>query len=249
MRLVLKGILFCGVVKSIKRFIKNGVMRSCLVAAFLTFLTMITVVSVKAQDPIAEVIKAGIKKAIKAVDLKIQRLQTKTIWLQNAQKVIENTMSKVHLEEISGWVEKQRALYDNYYSELWKVKSIINYYDRIKEISSSEKRLLEEYKRGLTLFKQDKHFSPEELTYITDVYAGILRESLKNIDGVLFVINSFSTQMSDAGRLKIIEQTADKMDEVYADLKGFNTATMMLRFQRLRSGDEIEAIKSVYGIN
>src|SRR5437763_10954950 len=86
---------------------------------------------IKAQDAIAEVIKAGIKKAIKAVDLKIQRLQTKTIWLQNAQKVIENAMAKVHLEEISGWAEKQRALYDNYYSELWKVKSIISYYDRV----------------------------------------------------------------------------------------------------------------------
>jgi hypothetical protein len=44
----------------------------------------------KAQDPITLIIKQGIKKVIIAVDLKIQRLQTKTIWLQNAQKVVEN---------------------------------------------------------------------------------------------------------------------------------------------------------------
>jgi hypothetical protein len=41
---------------------------------------------VQAQTGILEIIKAGIVKVIKAVDLKIQRLQTKTIWLQNAQK-------------------------------------------------------------------------------------------------------------------------------------------------------------------
>ena len=37
-----------------------------------------------AQIPILEIIKAAVKKVIKAVDLKIQRLQNKTIWLQNA---------------------------------------------------------------------------------------------------------------------------------------------------------------------
>ena len=45
----------------------------------------------KAQFPIAEIIKQAIKKVIVAVDLKIQKLQNKTIWLQNAQKAVENT--------------------------------------------------------------------------------------------------------------------------------------------------------------
>src|SRR3954449_9076295 len=115
-------------------------MRSVFVVGLLSFSIMFPAAPVKAQDAITEVIKAGNKKAIRAVDLKIQRLQTKTIWLQNAQKVIENKMAKAHLEEISGWVEKQRTLYADYYSELWKVKSKIAYYDRIKAISSTQKR-------------------------------------------------------------------------------------------------------------
>src|SRR5688572_10980502 len=50
--------------------------------------------------PILEVIKQGVVKVIRAVDLKIQRLQNETIWLQHAQKVMENTLSKLKLEEI-----------------------------------------------------------------------------------------------------------------------------------------------------
>jgi hypothetical protein len=46
--------------------------------------------STDAQLPIAQIIKEGIKKVIIAVDLKIQRLQTKTIWLQNAQTVVKD---------------------------------------------------------------------------------------------------------------------------------------------------------------
>ena len=75
-----------------------------------------------AQIPVLEIIRQGIKKVIIAVDLKIQRLQNKTIWLQNAQKTIENTMSKLRLDEIGDWVERQRKLYADYFDELHKVK-------------------------------------------------------------------------------------------------------------------------------
>ena len=73
----------------------------------------------RAQDPITEVIRQGIVKVIRAIDLKIQRLQNETIWLQNAQKTLENTMSKLKLDEISDWVERQRKLYGDYFQELW----------------------------------------------------------------------------------------------------------------------------------
>ncbi len=81
----------------------------CLGCALLW--TIAPINGVSAQDPITLIIKEGIVKVIKAVDLKIQRLQNKTIWLQNAQKTLENSMSKLKLDEISGWVEKQRTLY------------------------------------------------------------------------------------------------------------------------------------------
>src|SRR6478752_7099247 len=102
----------------------------------------------QAQIPILEIIKAAVKKVIKAVDLKIQRLQNKTIWLQNAQKTLENTMSKLKLEEITGWVEKQRELFSEYYDELKKVKDIITKYQRVKDITRKQIELVAVYKRA-----------------------------------------------------------------------------------------------------
>lgn len=150
------------------------------------------------KTPITLIIKEGVKKVIKAVDLKIQRLQNKTIWLQNAQKVVENTMSQVKLDEITNWAEKQRTLYKDYFDELWKVKNVISYYHRIREITEKQIRLVEEYKRAWAIFKQDKHFTTDELSYMRRVYTGILDESVKNLDQLYLVINSFSMRMSDA---------------------------------------------------
>lgn len=202
-----------------------------------------------AQIAVLEVIKAGVKKVIKAVDLKVQRLQNETIWLQNAQKVLENQLSKLKLTEIADWTEKQKDLYSQYYTELWKIKSAIAYYKRIKDLTEKQLAIVDEYKWAWNLFRQDKHFSAEELDQIQKVYSGILEESVKNLDQILLVAGSFKTQMSDAKRLEIINAAADQMDINYNDLKQFNTQNSKLSIQRAKSLEEVVKLKEIYGIN
>ncbi len=202
-----------------------------------------------AQIAVVEVIRAGVKKVIKAVDLKVQRLQNKTIWLQNAQKVLENQLSKLKLDEIAGWTEKQKDLYSRYYGELWEIRSAVAYYKRIRELSQSQLDIVEEYKRAWELFRQDQNFSPDELDYMQKVYSGILDESIKNIDQVLLVVNSFKTQMGDAARLEIINRAADRIDINYGDLKKFSAQNSTLSIQRAKSLDEITHLKEIYGID
>lgn len=201
-----------------------------------------------AQIAVVEVIKAGVKKVIKAVDLKIQRLQNETIWLQNAQKVLENQLSKLKLTEIADWTTKQKNLYSEYYDELWKIKSSIAYYKRIKDLTQKQIAIVDEYKWAWNLFRQDKHFNADELSHMEKVYSGILDESIKNLDQILMVISSFKTQMSDAERLEVINRAADQMDDNYNDLKQFNTGNITLSIQRATSLDETAQLKEIYGI-
>lgn len=201
-----------------------------------------------AQIAVVEVIKAGVKKVIKAVDLKIQRLQNETIWLQNAQKVLENQLSKLKLTEIADWTTKQKNLYSEYYDELWKIKSSIAYYKRIKDLTQKQVAIVDEYKWAWNLFRQDKHFNADELSHMKTVYSGILDESIKNLDQILMVISSFKTQMSDAERLEVINRAADQMDDNYNDLKQFNTGNITLSIQRATSLDETAQLKEIYGI-
>ncbi|WP_232456788.1 conjugal transfer protein TraI [Pedobacter psychrophilus] len=204
---------------------------------------------VKAQIPLAEVIKAGVKKIVKAVDLKVQRLQNKTIWLQNAQKVLENKLSKLRLGEISDWSEKQRNLYKDYFEELKKVKTAITYYHRIKDIGLKQSKILKAYQQAWDLTKKDPNFTPKELMYISNVYSGILDASLKNLDGVMLVITAFQTQMSDAERLEIIRDAADQIDTNYFDLMRFNRENIQLSISRAKGSSEINQIRQWYGLN
>lgn len=202
----------------------------------------------KAGIPIAVIIKEAIKKVIKAVDLMIQRLQNKTIWLQNAQKVLENKLSQFKLNEIAEWTRKHKKLYQKYYDELWKVKTALSAYQRIREIMDKQVRIVEEYKRAWNMVRKDKHFTQAEIDYMYSVYKGILNESVRNLDQILLVINSFRTQMTDAQRLAIITQAGDRIEQNFVDLLEFNMNTYQLSLNRAKTQYEIDRVKKLYGL-
>jgi RNA polymerase-interacting CarD/CdnL/TRCF family regulator len=222
--------------------------RAMVMCGLMLYCLTMPVQKLAAQIPIAEIIKAGVKKVIRAIDLKIQRLQNETIWLQNAQKTLENKMQELKLAEISDWVEKQRKLYADYYEELWRVKSAITYYDKVKDIIHKQVQLVDEYKQAIALLKRDKHFAVDDIEYMEKVYSGILHESIKNLDQVNLVINSFVTQMSDAKRLELINVAESNIEQNLVDLRQFNNQNIRLSLQRAKDKSEINAVKALYGI-
>ena len=222
-------------------------MKKKLCAGIVMLILSFTSLQSSAQIPIADIIKQAITKVIVAVDLKIQRLQNKTIWLQNAQKTLENEMSKLKLSEITDWVEKQKKLYDDYFQELWQVKAALSYYYRVKDIIQRQVQIVNEYKQAWALFQKDKDFTPGELDAMFTVYSGMMDESLKSLDQLFLVINAFATQMSDAKRLEIINGVADKMEETYSDLKEFNDQNKMIAVQRASERGEIDYVRKLYG--
>ena len=210
--------------------------------------TLLPLQKVNAQFAIAEIIAQAVTRVIRAVDLKIQRLQNKVIWLQNAQKTLENEMSKLKLDEITDWVEAQRKLYDDYFGELWRVKAALAYYTRVRTIIERQVQIVNEFRGAWALFRQDKNFTPDELDAMYSIYTGMLSESSKNIDGLFLVINAFITQMSDAKRLEIINKTADAIEQNLMDVKMFNEQNKMLSIQRATQRGEIAYVRRLYGI-
>lgn len=217
-----------------------GLMMSCMI---------LPVKETQAQIPIVDIIKAAVKKVIKAVDLQIQRLQNKTIWLQNAQKTLENKMSQLKLNEIRDWVQKQKKLYEDYFEELKKVKSAIANYKRVKDIIEMQVAMVNEYRGAWALFRQDKNFTPDELEYMLNIYTGMMDESMKNIDQLFMVVNAFATQMADAKRLEIINVVADNVQQQLLDMKEFNSQNKMLSLQRASEKGEIEYVRRLYGLS
>jgi mannitol-specific phosphotransferase system IIBC component len=201
-----------------------------------------------AQVIVGSVISSTVGKVIRAIDLEVQRMQNQTIWLQDAQKTLENQLSKLKLSEISQWSQKQKDLFSSYYQELWDIKTVIAYYSKITELTEKQVALVNSYNQAWALLKNDKHFTANELTYMSQVYSGILQSSVNDLDQLLNIIHANKTQMPDAKRMEIINKTADHMDSNYNDMERFNTENQLLSIQRAQDENEVQTLKNYYGI-
>ena len=201
-----------------------------------------------AQFIVGSVLGQTVGRVIRAIDLEVQRLQNKTIWLQNAQKALENGLSQLKLAEISGWSQKQQQLFGDYYNELWQIKTAITYYSRLSDLAQKQVTTVNAYNRAWTLIKNDKHFSAEELAYMEKVYSGILQESIKDLDQILAVVHANKMQMPDAKRLELVNKAADHMDSNYSDLQQFTVQNELLSIERAEDENEVETLKKYYGI-
>lgn len=195
---------------------------------------------------IMEVIKKAVVKVIQAIDLKIQRLQNQTIWLQNAQKVLENKLNELKLSEIADWNDKQKEQYASLFKEFWKVKSAIIQFQRLKEVIEMQKMLVKEYKNAWGLISSSNQYSSQELISMERNYEGILRISLQNLDELSQVMNPFRIQMTDAERLAFLHQSEKKLRENLYELRSYNSMNLNLMKSRGAKGEEFA--RNVYGI-
>jgi len=220
--------------------------RICLIA--ILSLAMVAMPTKKSHAIVWVVVKAAVKKVVKAIDLQIQRQQNKVIWLQNAQKTLENALSKLKLKEIGDWTERQRTLYKDYFEELTKVKNAISSYHRVKEIATTQVQLVDEYKRAWDVIRHDKHFTPEEIKTMYTVYQGMLERSAMHVGELSRVIKSYGTSMSDFGRMAVINQVADRSSQTLDDLRRYNWENRSTSMARASSEQEIRTVELMYGL-
>lgn len=202
----------------------------------------------KVDAQIIDAIEEAIKAAIMAVDLGIQKVQTQTVYLQEAQKEVENAMAQLHLNDITSWVQQQKDLYAEYYNELLQVKNALSVYDKVVAMIDKQAQLVKDYQTAYESVQRDPHFSASELQYIGTVYSGILNQSAENLKQLYLVINALVTQMTDGDRLHIIDGAGARINQNYSDLHQFTQQNILLSRQRASNQQEVNQVKLLYGI-
>ncbi|WP_448698245.1 conjugal transfer protein TraI [Mucilaginibacter sp. AW1-3] len=202
-----------------------------------------------AQFVVGTVLKETVGRIIRAIDLQVQQAQNKTLWLQNAQKAIENQLHQLQLNNIAGISTRQKDLFTEYYNELSQVKTAIYDYGQVTHIISRQTQLVSLYKISWAATQQDGHFNAGELNQIQRVYSGILLESANNLDQLSKVINTFQMQMTDGQRMELIDHIQHQIDGNYNDLKKFTNQNIRLSLTRAQDQNDVQTIKNLYGLH
>lgn len=130
---------------------------------------------------------------------------------------------------------------------LLAVSPTVRKYERIVDIISDQGKIVSEYKSAYNTFKADKHFTPDDLVYLSTVYNNLISKSEKNLENLLNVITASKLRMSDAERLQAIDRLyADTHDEL-SFLRKFNSKTSVLAVQRAKQERDIGTVRALYG--
>jgi len=139
-------------------------------------------------------------------------------------------------------------LHKTFLDGLMAVSPAVKKYQKCTDIVDFQLQLVREYKKAFSRVKQDGNFSPDEIDYIGKVYAKLFDESLKNMDALLTIITADKLRMSDDERLSAIDGIYDEMQNKLSFLRYFNNNTTVLAVQRAKEKNDINTIRSTYGI-
>ncbi|MFY0255301.1 TerB family tellurite resistance protein [Chitinophaga sp. 30R24] len=131
---------------------------------------------------------------------------------------------------------------------LMQVNPSIKQYRHIADIVNYQVLLVEEYKQAINSSKSTGVFNPNEIEYMSRVYARLFDASIQNLDDLFTVITENKLRMSDEERLSAIDKIYFDMEDKLTFLRHFNNSNSVLSLQRLKEQKEVERMKAFEGI-
>lgn len=162
-------------------------------------------VSLLVQGQSIDPVSIAAAKILKAIDLKIQKLQNETLLLQRAQQLSEQQFSQTALARITDIERKQEALYENYFSELREVKRCISDLPQVREL--------------FTLYASVKSLGRK----ISD--PPVLQQAEAIMQSLQTVLKTGSTSMKDSERLLQILDLRSKMEACVDQINALRIAS------------------------
>lgn len=195
----------------------------------------------------------AIPKATFSQVTEVQQLILNWEKLAELEKILDNMYTGYKILDkgystIKNIAEGNYSIHQIFIDGLMLVNPTVRNYKRIPFIIDYQKLLLKEYSNAYNRFKNDPHFTPQELEYLANVYSYLFTASLRNIDDLVMIITATKLRMSDDERMQAIDRIFYDMESKLIFLRGFNNSTQLLAIQRARSANDVRTIQHLYGI-
>ena len=139
-------------------------------------------------------------------------------------------------------------LHEAFLNGLFIVNPRLRKYRRVADIIHYQEELLKEYKSAYREFKSSGRFTPEEITYLSDVYGNLFDRSLQNLDELTLVLTDSKLRMTDDERLTAIDRIYKEMQDKLSFLRSFNGRTRLLEKQRAKAHQQAGDLKQLYNL-
>ena len=138
------------------------------------------------------------------------------------------------------------SIHEVFIDGLMLVNPEIRKYGKVAEIVSEQASIVSEYKAALKSFKSSNLLNPDELDYISRVFANLFSQSVDRLDELTMVITASKLRMSDSERLKTIDSIFESTSDQLTFLRSFNRETGLLVRQRQEATADISKLNQLF---
>jgi len=138
------------------------------------------------------------------------------------------------------------ALHKDYFKSLKIVSQHLSGSSKVLDIIAIQAQVLRGISDVNNFCRNNEHFTPEEVHYVTAVYANMLALTEKTITELLTIIRSGETEMTDDDRLRRIAELQVDMRDKQAFVKSLAADVRMVATERERLKNEIDLVRKQY---
>jgi hypothetical protein len=149
-------------------------------------------------------------------------------------------------ENIRTVAQDNYSLHNGFLSSLLAVKPGVTNYERVQDIMGFQSSIVSEYATSFNRFKQDKHFTADEIAYLGIVYNNLLSQGLHALTNLNNVLTPNTMRMDDDGRLRAIDGLYQETKNQLLFLRSFNNSTTQLAIDRATEANDTETAKKLY---
>ncbi len=135
------------------------------------------------------------------------------------------------------------SLHQTFLDGLLQVSPVVKNYHGVSELLRLQVQLLQQTKRSYSTYSMSDCLDPQELHYISQVHARLLKESLNSLEQLAVLLAHGSLRMSDAERIKAIDALLEEQQQRQITLSAFDSQSQLIILQRLKEFNDVRTMK------
>lgn len=173
--------------------------------------------------------------------------------LQNTMKVLSNAANKLVSQGVGEqeltkvFSEKNMLMAKNWYDGLQQVSGAVRDYRKVRMIFAKQTAIITQYSQAVEILRKSAYVRPEQLTSMTTVYSKLLLESSNTISDLSTVVSPALFKMTDAERMRFIDQLDAKITDQAALVDYFTRRNFVMMQQQQQQAVDMQSLQALTG--
>lgn len=158
-------------------------------------------------------------------------------------------IAKKGLNTIGSFKRGEFTLHTDFFNSLKAVNPKVKGSVKVGQIVELQLRIVGDYNRTFRQLQEGGMMAPEELEYITRVFARLMEDCSQTMDALITVTTSGMFEMTDDQRLARIDTLHREMQQQFTFLQGFANDAKILALSRKKEDNDVKTARALHGIN